>query len=246
MARFPGAKQSYRIDEKGETIRGNRPFFQLFPIQYTQPVMHHYAGPYSLYTTLDLEPSATLHEIRQAYKRKLISCHPDKGGCDEDFRKLQEAYAILSHPETKAAYDKTLPNVMTAPADGGRVWQHLASGVTALVHGQTSGIATVATYRSNKSHMCGDDPEIGSATNRIQALHQDKSSTSERELTAAYLHRAQLYLSKRMLYHARFDIEEILIISHDVHDDIRAEASKLLERLESSDDEDGRKEDDLF
>lgn len=32
--------------------------------------------------------------------------HPDKGGDPEEFKKLQAAYEVLSHPEKRETYDK--------------------------------------------------------------------------------------------------------------------------------------------
>jgi DnaJ-class molecular chaperone len=35
-----------------------------------------------------------------------MKLHPDKGGSQEQFQELQEAYDILSDPEKKQMYDK--------------------------------------------------------------------------------------------------------------------------------------------
>lgn len=32
--------------------------------------------------------------------------HPDKGGDPEEFKRLQAAYEVLSHPEKREIYDK--------------------------------------------------------------------------------------------------------------------------------------------
>jgi hypothetical protein len=49
--------------------------------------------------TLDLEntPDKAIDwsEIRQAYRKKIVINHPDKGGCAEDFIEIREAYEIL-------------------------------------------------------------------------------------------------------------------------------------------------------
>ena len=47
-------------------------------------------------TTLGLDQSVGWREIRQAYKKKIAICHPDKGGCADDFIKIRQAYEILS------------------------------------------------------------------------------------------------------------------------------------------------------
>ena len=61
----------------------------------------------SLYNDLGVPKSATLEEIRMAYRKKAQKAHPDKGGSESEFRQLQQAYDILSDPERKARYDQT-------------------------------------------------------------------------------------------------------------------------------------------
>jgi hypothetical protein len=47
-------------------------------------------------TTLGLAQFDNWLEVRQAYKKKVSICHPDKGGSVEDFIKTREAYEVLS------------------------------------------------------------------------------------------------------------------------------------------------------
>mmetsp|Transcript_99944 Transcript_99944/g.158178 ORF Transcript_99944/g.158178 Transcript_99944/m.158178 type:complete len:134 (+) Transcript_99944:110-511(+) len=44
---------------------------------------------------LGISSSASQQEIRDAYKRRAIETHPDKGGLPEDFRAVKEAYESL-------------------------------------------------------------------------------------------------------------------------------------------------------
>lgn len=46
----------------------------------------------SIWQTLGLEPSATLTEIKRAYRVRALETHPDRGGTAEEFRKVQSAY----------------------------------------------------------------------------------------------------------------------------------------------------------
>jgi hypothetical protein len=46
-------------------------------------------------TTLALEKKVSWPDIRKAYQKKILICHPDKGGCTEDFIATREAYEIL-------------------------------------------------------------------------------------------------------------------------------------------------------
>jgi DnaJ-class molecular chaperone len=63
-----------------------------------------------LYDTLNLSKNATQEEIKRAFRKKAIECHPDKNAGDKEketqFKKLNEAYSILSDPEKRKMYDQ--------------------------------------------------------------------------------------------------------------------------------------------
>ncbi len=62
----------------------------------------------SPYATLDVPPSATPEEIKQAYRRRSSACHPDRHGGDSRLmQEVNDAYAILSDPQRRAHYDAT-------------------------------------------------------------------------------------------------------------------------------------------
>ncbi|KGJ90388.1 DNA-J related domain-containing protein [Colwellia psychrerythraea] len=48
-------------------------------------------------TTLGLDQGVDWLEIRQAYQKKIIISHPDKGGCADDFIETRAAYEILRY-----------------------------------------------------------------------------------------------------------------------------------------------------
>ncbi len=61
-----------------------------------------------LYTALGLEPTATQHDIRDAYCTLAKRYHPDKNKEDSAshrFQSIAKAYQTLFDPETRAAYD---------------------------------------------------------------------------------------------------------------------------------------------
>ena len=63
--------------------------------------------PYcDLYSILCLNRDATQDDIKKAYKQLALQHHPDKnGGDDTKFKKINEAYQILSDPDKRKMYD---------------------------------------------------------------------------------------------------------------------------------------------
>jgi hypothetical protein len=57
------------------------------------------------YAELGIAESASKREVDRAYRSQARKRHPDGGGSDEEMKSLNEARAILSDPETRAAYD---------------------------------------------------------------------------------------------------------------------------------------------
>jgi curved DNA-binding protein CbpA len=69
----------------------------------------------ALYRVLELEPGASLADMKKNLRRLRLQHHPDKGGDGEKFSALQEAYDILSDEKKRAEYDKSSGNVSHAP-----------------------------------------------------------------------------------------------------------------------------------
>lgn len=60
-----------------------------------------------LYARLNVARDADPETIKKAYKKMAFTHHPDKGGKEEDFKKIQEAYAVLSDETKRRIYDQT-------------------------------------------------------------------------------------------------------------------------------------------
>jgi DnaJ-class molecular chaperone len=60
------------------------------------------------YRIIGLPPTATLTEIKGAYRKRASALHPDRNPSEKahaDFQELQEAYEILSDAPKRRAYD---------------------------------------------------------------------------------------------------------------------------------------------
>lgn len=65
----------------------------------------------SLYKELGIDKKSTSSEIKKAYHKKALRCHPDKVGSEdlaaaENFKKINRANKILKDEKTRKIYDK--------------------------------------------------------------------------------------------------------------------------------------------
>ncbi|MDI1245956.1 MAG: J domain-containing protein [Rhodoferax sp.] len=80
------------------------------------------------YSALGLSPSATLADVKKAYRQQAALHHPDRNpgvGAAARFRLVQTAYEVLSDPDKRQAYDDNRQrNLLDSPIDTARViWQ---------------------------------------------------------------------------------------------------------------------------
>ena len=108
------------------------------------------------YRLLQVSPDADLQIIKAAFRTIMsrMSGHPDRGGDADTARQLVEAYAVLSDPERRRAYDaslrraaptkddqpeppadrRSLPPAYAAPADSDRrSWSRMCARVEVFV-----------------------------------------------------------------------------------------------------------------
>lgn len=58
------------------------------------------------YSILGVSKNASAEELKKAYRKLALQYHPDRGGDQEKFKEVNEAYQILSNPQKKAQYDQ--------------------------------------------------------------------------------------------------------------------------------------------
>lgn len=61
------------------------------------------------YGVLGVSRDASQQDIKKAFKRLASKHHPDKGGDEAEFKKVQEAYETLGNPEKRQQYDNPQP-----------------------------------------------------------------------------------------------------------------------------------------
>lgn len=57
------------------------------------------------YSVLGIDRNASNDDIKQAFRRLAREHHPDRGGDENKFKQINEAYTVLNDPESKAQYD---------------------------------------------------------------------------------------------------------------------------------------------
>jgi len=75
------------------------------------------------YAVLGLPPTATQHEITNAYRRQVRALHPDVRATsqpalrqsDDHLRRVLAAYELLRDPERRARYDRAATRRRTVP-----------------------------------------------------------------------------------------------------------------------------------
>ncbi len=62
------------------------------------------------YEALSIERTASDGDIKAAFRKQAMVCHPDRNPGDKDaehrFKEINEAYEVLKDPDKRAAYDR--------------------------------------------------------------------------------------------------------------------------------------------
>jgi molecular chaperone DnaJ len=146
------------------------------------------------YTTLGLHPSASMDEIKRAYRRLALELHPDKKGDDPyaaaRFAAVKEAYETLTDPLKKAWY---LQERWYAQSTGRLSTKQIITPVTILkqlleLDKYTS---TLDTHRMNTEGLYEYMREILS-DETIQTVNSFKEPAINKEIILAALKSGQL------------------------------------------------------
>tara|TARA_B100001013_G_scaffold308071_1_gene211891 strand:- start:987 stop:1865 length:879 start_codon:yes stop_codon:yes gene_type:complete len=58
------------------------------------------------YDILGVPRNASKKDVKDAFKKKAMQYHPDRGGNEEQFKEINEAYDVLKDPQKKSTYDQ--------------------------------------------------------------------------------------------------------------------------------------------
>ena len=70
------------------------------PAKPSAPTESHYA-------VLGVSKTAADDEIKRAFRKLILKCHPDKGGNPEEFIKVRDSYDVLKSYVSRCRYDQT-------------------------------------------------------------------------------------------------------------------------------------------
>lgn len=86
------------------------------------------------YEVLEVTKTATVEEIKKAYRKKAIQYHPDKNPGDkvaeEKFKEAAEAYDVLSNPDKRSRYDQFGHAGMSGAAGNGGPFGGFGGGMS--------------------------------------------------------------------------------------------------------------------
>jgi curved DNA-binding protein CbpA len=145
------------------------------------------------YTILGLQPSASIPDVKQAYRKLAMQFHPDKNADDKyaaaQFADIKEAYEVLSNPHKKEIY---LQQRWYNQSIGKRRTEQTVTPVNILKQSLELSryTASLDTYRMDKQGLCEYIEEMIS-TEKIDRLNNFNEPGINAEIIKAVLQAAK-------------------------------------------------------
>jgi DnaJ-class molecular chaperone with C-terminal Zn finger domain len=116
------------------------------------------------YDTLNVSRSATPEEIKKAYREQALKYHPDRNpdnpAAEETFKKVNEAYSVLSDPDMKSRYDMGGYTTESVRPGYGQGQENPYSQHTWTYYGPFGSAETWSTGSRNESYTRRDAVEM--------------------------------------------------------------------------------------
>ncbi|MDX1917707.1 MAG: molecular chaperone DnaJ [Candidatus Caenarcaniphilales bacterium] len=151
--------------------------------------------PENYYELLGLSQGASDSDIKRSYKKLARTYHPDnrETGDENMFKKIGEAYAILSDPDKRALYDRVGHEAFTQ-SGGGRGYSPMGDEIIDDLHsvfesffGTNFGAGSQA--RSRNTRQRGADLQIGLEIEFMEAAFgAQKTTTYQRQVLCGACH----------------------------------------------------------
>ncbi|MFQ3306916.1 MAG: molecular chaperone DnaJ [Candidatus Midichloriaceae bacterium] len=118
------------------------------------------------YKLLGVDKSASSDEIKKAFRKLALKCHPDKNqgnkAAEEKFKEINEAYEILKDEQKRAAYDKYGSEGVRNSGGGGGFHSQTGgfedfSDVFGDIFGDFMGRGGQSSGRDRSAHLRGSD-----------------------------------------------------------------------------------------
>lgn len=138
------------------------------------------ASATDFYALLHVSPNAEPAEIRAAYRRAVLSAHPDKGGNSQAFQLIVTAFNVLSHPASRCQYNQERLTRGPAQAQGRK---------------RSATTATLAKEAANAARKIAASSRTELVLERLRALLQQ----AERKQRADFLATFPIRLQKALV-----------------------------------------------
>lgn len=133
------------------------------------------------YAVLGVLPTATIDEIKSAYRNRVKQFHPDYYGRNSaPFLRIQEAYEVLGDPASRSSYDHSLKEAGSASAPTGRiipviVRRHRPTVEPLLDPRRSANLGTIFPQSSFHGYSPSYDEIFDSMWNEVFRPHTTKS-----------------------------------------------------------------------
>lgn len=130
----------------------------------------------SHYELLGLASTATQAEIRSAFKLMSQKCHPDKGGTEEHYKLIRQAYKVLSNPKSRMIYDTGMSEELNPREFEGAISAIALRTITEVLDQIDSGFNPLDHFRSKIRSVVDQDKRTLSTINSKFESMQKKFS----------------------------------------------------------------------